>query len=97
MTLVLQHHCQYFYFCSYSKREDLVPGSAEMQEFDFLLISVEDHHYYQESHDLVGRSEGFTRLDWSPSLFPPLRIVLEDRILVLAKKSVGCKKIGSLP
>jgi alpha-1,6-mannosyltransferase len=78
---------------NYSKREDLVPGSAEMLEFDFLLISVEDHHYYQESHDLVGRSEGFTRLDWSPSLFPPLRIVLQDRILVLAKKSVGCKKI----
>ena len=77
---------------SYSKREDLVHGSTEMLDFDFLLISVEDYHYYQESHDLVGKSEGFTRLDWSPSIFPPLRIVLEDRILALAKKSVGCKK-----
>ena len=77
---------------SYSKREDLVHGSTEMLDFDFLLISAEDYHYYQESHDLVGKSEGFTRLDWSPSIFPPLRIVLEDRILVLAKKSVGCKK-----
>ena len=64
-----------------------------MMEFDFLLISAEDLGYYKESHDLVGRSEGLAGLEWSLSLFPPpLRIVLEDRILILAKKSIGCKK-----
>ena len=54
-------------YYSYSKREDLVQGSEEMQEFDFLLVSAEEYHYYRESHDLVGKSESFPRLDWSAS------------------------------
>ena len=63
-----------------------------MMEFDFLLVSVDDYQYYQKSHDLVGRTEGFSRLDLTPSSFPPLRIMIEDRILILAKKSATCNK-----
>jgi alpha-1,6-mannosyltransferase len=77
---------------NYSKREDLAPGSKEMLDFDFLLVSTDDYHHYQESHDLVGRAEGFTRLERSDSLFPPLHMLIEDKILILAKKSSGCKR-----
>ena len=62
-----------------------------MMNFDFLLVSVDDYHHYQETHDLVGRTEGFIRLECSNSLFPPLHIVIEDRILIFAK-SAGCNK-----
>lgn len=65
-----------------------------MLNFDFLLVSNDDYHYYQESHDLIGRSEGFVRLERSTSLFAPLQLVIEDRILILAKKKIArCNKI----
>lgn len=77
----------------YSKVEDLAPASEEMLEFDFLLVSAGDYHHYTETHDLVGRAEGFVRLEkYSPLQFPLLRIVIEDKILILAKKSSGCTK-----
>ena len=78
--------------CSYSKVEGIAPASSEMLEFDFLLVSSENYHYYQETHDLVGRAEGFVRLEYSHTQFPPFRIIIEDRILILAKKSTGCNK-----
>lgn len=85
--------CYVFSYCRYSKAEDLVPASEEMLEFDFLLISAGDHHYYKESHDLVGRAEGFVRLEkYSPIQFPLLRIVIDDKILILAKKGSKCTK-----
>ena len=72
--------------------EDLEPGSSELLEFDILLVSAGDYHYYQQSHDLVGRAEGYAKLAISHRQFPPFRIVLEDKILILAKKSSGCSE-----
>ena len=72
---------------SYSKLEDVQPGSNQLLQFDFLLVSSGDYHFYQGSHDLVARAEGFANLVLSFSQFPPFRIILEDKVLVLARKS----------
>jgi hypothetical protein len=43
---------------SYSKLEDLQPGSGELMQFTFLLISAVDYNYYQDSHKVVARVKG---------------------------------------
>ena len=68
---------------SYSKLEDLQPGSPELMQFTFLLISAVDYKYYQDSHKVVAQVEGFSRLSLNKREFPPLKIVLEDKIFVL--------------
>ena len=81
-----------FSYCSYSKTEGLEHGSTEMLEFNFLLVSTGDYHHYQESHDLVGRAEGLGGLVFSYTQFPLVNMVLEDKILILARKGSGCNE-----
>ena len=52
-------------------------------QFTFLLISAVDYKYYQDSHKVVAKVEGFSRLSLNKREFPPLKIVLEDKIFVL--------------
>ena len=63
-----------------------------MHQFRFLLTSAEDYSSYKDTHELVGKAEGFARLSVTPREFPPVKIMLEDRVLILMKKR-GCRQV----
>ena len=73
--------------------EGLESGSSELLQFRFLLVSAEDYSVYKETHELVGKAESFSRLSLNSKEFPPVKIVLEDRVLVLMKRRTGCNKV----
>ena len=52
-------------------------------QFTFLLVSADDYKFYQDTHKVVARVEGYSRLSLNKREFPPLKIVLEDKIFVL--------------
>ncbi len=70
---------------SYSKLEGLQAGSKEMMEFDFLLISAADFYHYSSTHSVLIKEAGFSRLSLNPREFPPLKVLVEDKIYVLEK------------
>ena len=73
-------------FCSYSKAEGLLPGSHDLLHYTILLISAKDLSHYSSSHDLLHKEQGMGRLSVTPRQFPPIRLLLEDKIYVLKKK-----------
>ena len=78
-----------FDFYSYSKIEGLKPGSAEMQEFDYLLISASDYQYYTETHDILHKETGYSHLSLSIRRFPPsISVTLTDKIFIIQRKGV---------
>ena len=77
------------FFDSYSKVEGLEPGCEEMLQFTFLLVSFDDIPYYKDSHTVLEKVEGFSRLALDRQGFPPLKIVLKDKIVVLVNKNVS--------
>jgi hypothetical protein len=83
LSLLSSIHTTQYYAQSYSKLEDLQPGSGELMRFTFLLISAVDYNYYQDSHKVVARVEGFSRLSLNKREFPPVKLVLEGKIFVL--------------
>ena len=77
------------YHVSYSKVEGLEPGCEELMDFTFLLISSNDLPYYKDSHTVLERVEGFSRLAFDRQGFPPLKIVLSDKIVILVNKKAS--------
>lgn len=76
----------YFNFGSrYSKEEGLEPGSEPMMRYQYLLVSAVDYAHYVESHDVVAKAKGFSKLVLSGNSFP-VRQVLEDKVLVLQRR-----------
>ena len=63
--------------------EGFKPGSNELLQFTFLLVSAEDVVHYKDSHRMVAKVEGFSKLSLNKREFPPLKIVLEDKIIIL--------------
>ena len=86
---VLPLFCAHVYFDSYSKVEGLEPACEELLQFTFLLISSDDLPYYKNSHVVLERVEGFSRLALDRRGFPPLKIVLKDKIVILVNKNVS--------
>ena len=74
---------------SYSKVEGLKPGSDELLQFAFLLVSADDIVHYKGTHRTVAKVEGFSRLSLNKREFPPFKIVLEDKIIILMDNSAG--------
>ena len=72
--------------CRYSKEEGLEPGSPDLLQYQFLVVSAVDYMHYSDSHKIVGKAKGFSTLSLSWGIGFPLRTVLEDRILVLQRK-----------
>lgn len=70
----------------YSKEEGLEHGSEETLAFDYLLVSAEEWFHYNDTHSVVAKGEGFASLSVSYKELPPLRMVLQDKILVLKKR-----------
>ena len=77
------------FFGSYSKVESLEPGCEELLRFTFLLVSSGDLPSYKNSHSVLERVEGFSRLALDRQGFPPLKIVLKDKIAILVNKNVS--------
>ncbi|KAL5516714.1 hypothetical protein EMCRGX_G002119 [Ephydatia muelleri] len=69
----------------YSKEEGLEPGSEPMMRYQYLLVSAVDYAHYVESHDVVAKAKGFSKLVLSGNSFP-VRQVLEDKVLVLQRR-----------
>ena len=69
----------------YSKEEGLAPGSRAMMRYQYLLVSATEYGHYAESHDVVGKAKGFSKIVLSGSGFP-VRQVLEDKVLVLRRR-----------
>ena len=79
--------------CSYSKTEGLMPLkdpgnntlSSELLEFNLLLVSAEDITLFQQTHRVVGKQTGFSRLALDLSGFPPIKLILRDAIFILIR------------
>ena len=74
-----------FLLCSYSKVEGLTAGSPDLLQFTHLLISVSDYPYYSTTHRLLHKEQGLGWVEVSPRQFPPVWLVLEDKICVLER------------
>ena len=65
-----------------------------------LLISTEDYHHYQHTHRVVAKAEGLARLVLNWSEFPPVKIQLRDKILVIMRDSdtqkTGCSSYDNI-
>ena len=59
-----------------------------MLQFDYLLVSAGDYHYYESTHHLIHKEAGFSRISLHPLQLPPVRLNVEDKIYVLKRK--GC-------
>ena len=88
------HTCTHTHAPSYSKAEGLDPTSNEMQSFTFLIVSLSDHAHYKDTHQVIAKVEGFSRLALNKREIPPVKIVLEERILILVRnidsRTLGC-------
>lgn len=56
-----------------------------MMRYQYLLVSATEYGHYAESHDVVGKAKGFSKIVLSGSGFP-VRQVLEDKVLVLRRR-----------
>ncbi|XP_064400610.1 dol-P-Man:Man(7)GlcNAc(2)-PP-Dol alpha-1,6-mannosyltransferase-like [Halichondria panicea] len=72
---------------NYSKLEGLEANSTEMASFTFLLISAPDHTHYKDTHEVLLSVEGFSGLSINTHHFPPVKISLQEKILVLVRKT----------
>lgn len=69
---------------AYTDRENAT-ASPKLLDFTFLLISVSDFPLFSKTHQIVGRSEGFSHLSLDWGAFPPLKINLRGAVLVLVR------------
>ena len=86
-TILPYHSCHH----SYSKEEGLDAASTAARGYTFLLISAVDYSHFRNSHKLIGKAEGFSRLSINLREFPPVKIVLRDQILLLMQQ--GCSSV----
>ena len=67
------------------------PPPPELLQFTYLLISAGDFPLVKDSHVIISRSEGFSRLSLDWSSLPPLKIILREAVLVVARNnSASC-------
>ena len=52
-------------------------------------MSAGDYHYYNTSHFLIHKESGYSRLSFTTQQFPPVTIIIEDKIFVLKRKGCG--------
>ncbi|XP_011406378.2 PREDICTED: dol-P-Man:Man(7)GlcNAc(2)-PP-Dol alpha-1,6-mannosyltransferase-like [Amphimedon queenslandica] len=72
---------------NYSKIEGFEHSSSDMQNFDYLLISASDYEYYNDTHEIVHKEVGFSRLSFALRQFPPnISVVLTDKIFIIQNR-----------
>ena len=87
---------------SYSKAEDL--DFSELREFTFLVVASNDYKHHQNTHKVIAKIPGYSRLKinwkhWNKlvQMMAKLKIwndmvqlIIEDKIYVLQQRIVSC-------
>ncbi|XP_036376211.1 dol-P-Man:Man(7)GlcNAc(2)-PP-Dol alpha-1,6-mannosyltransferase [Megalops cyprinoides] len=69
----------------YDKREDLVPGDESMKKYSHILMeaNLTQVALLKDSHRPLTFIEGFSKLEIRASQLPPLRVKLENKLVLL--------------
>ncbi|XP_062339157.1 dol-P-Man:Man(7)GlcNAc(2)-PP-Dol alpha-1,6-mannosyltransferase [Osmerus eperlanus] len=71
----------------YDKREDLMPGHPDVRSYTHLLMEVNSTKMAQlrDTHRAVSYTQGYSRTQLSLLQFPPVSIVLENKVVLMER------------
>lgn len=73
---------------SYSKTENL--DSSKLQTFTFLLVAAANYKHHQNTHKVIAKIQGYSRLKFNWKHWDMIRLIVVDKIYVLQQRIVSC-------
>ncbi|XP_039281472.1 probable Dol-P-Man:Man(7)GlcNAc(2)-PP-Dol alpha-1,6-mannosyltransferase [Nilaparvata lugens] len=76
---------------TYSKQENLKPGSAELMNFTHLIVEAKSKYspalkVYSQSHDILDSVDGFSHISFNYNSFPPITVKTRPMLFILKRK-----------